>query len=182
MSVVDNIDLPPTLLSRFDLIYLVLDKPNQDADRRLANHIVGLYQFTNLDETDKEESKREEDLEDDDEDAAPEILSQALLRDFLLYARHHVCPEIGSDAETLLVQSYLEMRSYSGKGKSISATPRQLESLIRLSQALAKMRLSMLVTAEDVIEATRLMKVATQTAALDPRTGTIDMDMITTGK
>ena len=43
MSVVDNIKLPPTLLSRFDLIYLVLDKQNEASDRRLANHIVSLY-------------------------------------------------------------------------------------------------------------------------------------------
>lgn len=42
-SVVDNIDLPPTLLSRFDLIYLVLDAPNATSDRRLAKHIVSLF-------------------------------------------------------------------------------------------------------------------------------------------
>lgn len=59
---------------------------------------------------------------------------------------------------------------------------RQLESLIRLSQSLAKMRLSRVVTDHDVGEAIRLMKVATQAAATDPRTGTIDMDMITTGR
>ena len=75
------------------------------------------------------------------------------------------------------------MRSMGGRGsKTITATPRQLESLIRISQALAKMRLSHIVLIEDVLEATRLMRVATQTAATDPRTGTIDMDMITTGK
>ena len=43
MSVVENVKLPPTLLSRFDLIYLVLDKNNEHSDRRLANHIVSLY-------------------------------------------------------------------------------------------------------------------------------------------
>lgn len=93
------------------------------------------------------------------------------------------------------------MRSLGGSGsKTISATPRQLESLIRISQvwclhpgygemlerlicqALAKMRLCDTVTRADVDEAIRLMKVATQTAATDPRTGTIDMDMITTGR
>ena len=75
------------------------------------------------------------------------------------------------------------MRSAGGRGsKTITATPRQLESMIRLSQALAKMRMSSFVTRLDVIESIRLMKVATQTAATDPRTGTIDMDMITTGR
>jgi len=43
MSVVDNIDLPPTLLSRFDLIYLILDKPDLSTDKRLAEHLVSLY-------------------------------------------------------------------------------------------------------------------------------------------
>ena len=43
MSVVENMNLPPTLLSRFDLIYLILDQPNPVADRRLAKHIVALY-------------------------------------------------------------------------------------------------------------------------------------------
>ncbi len=66
--------------------------------------------------------------------------------------------------------------------RTISATPRQLESLIRLSEAIAKMRLSMVVERKDVEEAVRLMKVATQAAATDPRTGRIDMDMITTGR
>ena len=75
------------------------------------------------------------------------------------------------------------MRSLGGRGsKTITATPRQLESLIRLSQAFAKMRLAKEVTRYDVEEAIRLMKVATQAAATDPRTGTIDMDMITTGR
>jgi DNA replication licensing factor MCM4 len=81
------------------------------------------------------------------------------------------------------VKGYLSMRAMGGRGsKTISATPRQLESLIRISQALAKMRLSDIVLRSDVDEAIRLMRVATQTAATDPRTGTIDMDMIATGK
>lgn len=69
-----------------------------------------------------------------------------------------------------------------GNSKTITATTRQLESLIRLSQALAKMRLDDYVRVDDVNEAIRLMKIATQAAATDPRTGIIDMDMISTGK
>ena len=48
MSVVDNIQLPPTLLSRFDMIYLILDKESEIMDRRLANHIVSLYSTPNF--------------------------------------------------------------------------------------------------------------------------------------
>ena len=68
-----------------------------------------------------------------------------------------------------------------GGKKVITATPRQLESLIRLSEAHARMRLSETVERSDVVEAIRLVKAATHTAALDPRTGTIDMDLIVTG-
>jgi DNA replication licensing factor MCM4 len=65
---------------------------------------------------------------------------------------------------------------------TISATPRQLESIVRLSEANAKMRLSDTVEVMDVEEAMRLLRVATQSAATDPRTGKIDMDLINTGR
>jgi len=73
------------------------------------------------------------------------------------------------------------MRGQSGSKNTISATPRQLESLTRLSEARARLRFSEYVQKEDVEEAIRLIKVATQQAATDPVTGKIDMDMITTG-
>ena len=74
------------------------------------------------------------------------------------------------------------MRKLGGNKKTITATPRQLESLIRLSEGLAKMRLSPTVDKPDVEEAIRLMKVALQQAAIDPHTGTLDMDLIQTGR
>jgi DNA replication licensing factor MCM4 len=167
-SVVDNIQLPPTLLSRFDLIYLILDSPNVEQDRRLAQHLVGLYYET--------------------PNVVQPPLDQALLRDYIAYARDNIHPEISDEAADELVSSYLTMRNPPGGGaaaagtRTISATPRQLESLIRLSEGLAKMRYSSIVSRADALEAVRLMKVATQAAATDPRTGRIDMDMITTGK
>jgi DNA replication licensing factor MCM4 len=167
-SVVDNIQLPPTLLSRFDLIYLILDSPNVEQDRRLAQHLVGLYYET--------------------PNVVQPPLDQALLRDYIQYAKENIHPEISDEASEQLISSYLEMRNPSGASygsngtRTISATARQLESLIRLSEGLAKMRFSDTVTRGDALEAVRLMKVATQAAATDPRTGRIDMDMITTGR
>jgi DNA replication licensing factor MCM4 len=73
------------------------------------------------------------------------------------------------------------MRRLGSNKNVITATPRQLESLIRISEALAKMRLSNIVEKKDVSEALRLIKVATQQAAIDPITGQIDMDLISTG-
>lgn len=190
MSVVENLQLAPTLLSRFDLIYLILDKPSTESDRRLATHLVSLYY--DMEDGPEEEMKesgkwsyavRNLDTGAAESDSKKAIVDQRFLRDFIAYARYAVFPELTIEAETLLVDNYLAMRALGNRGmKTITATPRQLESLIRLSQALAKMRLSTQVLAEDVAEATRLMKVATQTAATDPRTGTIDMDLISTGR
>lgn len=73
------------------------------------------------------------------------------------------------------------MRTLGNSKKTISATPRQLESIIRLSEARARLRFSQYVEREDVDEAIRLIRVATQQAATNPETGVIDMDLITTG-
>jgi DNA replication licensing factor MCM4 len=113
-------------------------------------------------------------------------LDQDLLRDYIEYARERIHPELSEDATKELIASYLNMRKMGNSSTSgtrtISATPRQLESLIRLSEGLTKMRYSNMVTRADVREAVRLMRVATQAAATDPRTGRIDMDMIMTGR
>ena len=168
LSVVENIQLPPTLLSRFDLIYLVLDRPDAESDRRLARHLVSLYYQES--ERPKSQSK----------------VDTRLLRDYVAYAREAIHPELSDEAANELVESYLRMRQLGGAGgagaKTITATPRQLEGLVRLAEALARMRLCDTVTRADVAEAVRLMKVATQSAATNPRTGQIDMDLITTGR
>ena len=91
-------------------------------------------------------------------------------------------PVISEEAATDLISAYVAMGRMGGAKRIITATPRQLESLIRLSEAHARMRLSAEVEPADVAEAVRLMKVATQSAATDPTTGTIDMDLITTGR
>jgi DNA replication licensing factor MCM4 len=164
LSVVENIQLPPTLLSRFDLIYLVLDKANAATDRRLARHLVALHYET-------------------PPVRAAGHVDAALLTDYISYARAHVHPELSDAAAEALVEGYVEMRRLGGGGgrRVITATPRQLESLIRLAEALARMRLAPLVQRTDVAEALRLVKVAMQQAAMDPRTGQIDMDKILTG-
>lgn len=80
-----------------------------------------------------------------------------------------------------LVQEYVKMRSMGNNKKTITATPRQLESLIRVCESLAKMRLSEWVEKRDLDEAVRLIKNALQQSATDPTTGEINMDIITTG-
>lgn len=163
MSVVENIELPPTLLSRFDLIYLILDKTNEINDKRLAAHILSLYGDQRMERFDEE------------------IIPRELLATYISYSRRNCKPVLTDDASSALIRAYVEMRRIGNSSKTITATPRQLESIIRLSEALAKMRLSGTVERSDVEESIRLMKVATQQAATDPKTGQIDMDLLQTG-
>ena len=100
---------------------------------------------------------------------------------YISYARKHVNPTIPDNVSEVFVQEYQKMRSMGINKKTITATPRQLESLIRISEAIAKMRLSHVVEVKDVEEAVRLIRTAMQQSATDPKTGAIDMDIITTG-
>ncbi|XP_014494619.1 DNA replication licensing factor MCM4 [Vigna radiata var. radiata] len=166
LSVIDNIHLPPTLLSRFDLIYLILDKADEQTDRRLAKHIVSLH-FDNP-----------ENMEQD-------VLDLSTLTDYVSYARKYIHPQLSDEAAEELTRGYVEIRkrgNFPGSNKKvITATPRQIESVIRLSEALARIRFSEWVEKNDVTEAFRLLEVAMQQSATDHSTGTIDMDLITTG-
>jgi len=164
LSVVENVQIMPTLLSRFDLIYLVLDQPNEGKDRKLAKHLVSLYH-----------------ADAGAERAKAEVIPMHLLTAYISYARRHCRPVLSNEAEEKLIEFYTAMRQQGGNQKVITATPRQLEALIRLSEALAKMKLKEVVDEEEVHEAKRLMDVATQRAATDPTTGRIDMDLLATG-
>ncbi|CAH1110040.1 unnamed protein product [Psylliodes chrysocephalus] len=161
-TIIENVQLPHTLLSRFDLIFLILDPQNEIFDRRLARHLVSLYYKTR----DQEEM---------------EFLDMSIVRDYIAYAKEHVHPKLSDEASQKLIQSYVDMRKIgSGKGQ-ISAYPRQLESLIRLSEAHAKLRFSQTVEVDDVEEAYRLHREALKQSATDPLSGKIDVNILTTG-
>ncbi|KAI1408783.1 cell division control protein 54 [Hypoxylon sp. FL1857] len=168
LPVPQNIDLPPTLLSRFDLVYLILDRVNESIDRKMARHLLSMY------------------LEDTPQSApsSNEILPVEFLTSYISYARTHVHPTLSQDASQALVEAYVKMRKLGqdvrAAEKRITATTRQLESMIRLAEAHAKMRLSQVVTKADVLEAERLIQSALKTAATDAQ-GRIDMSLLTEG-
>ncbi|KAJ2993813.1 hypothetical protein HDV02_002056 [Globomyces sp. JEL0801] len=164
LSVPENVNLPPPLMSRFDLLYLILDKPNERDDRRLAQHLVSLY------------------LTDQPIISAADYLPIEKFTQYLNYAKK-IQPVISEEAGQCLVNFYVSMRKSGivGGANVITFTTRQLESMIRLAEAHAKMRLSPTVERQDVEEANRLVLAALQAAAVDPRTGRIDLDLVTTG-
>ncbi len=185
LPVPQNIDLPPTLLSRFDLVYLVLDQIDEQSDRRLARHLVGMY----LEDT-PENGNAQEVLVSPifhHLNARPLIYSQPVefLTSYISYARTKCQPKITQAASEALVTAYVQMRKLGedvrAAERRITATTRQLESMIRLAEAHAKMRLAEEVTANDVHEAVRLIKSALKQAATDARTGLIDMGLLTEG-
>jgi len=168
LPITRNIDLPPTLISRFDLLYLVLDRVDETLDRKLAQHLVGLY------------------LEDAPDTGGRDILPLEELSAYIEYSRTHIHPVLSSEASDELVASYVSLRAIGANEpraaeKRITATTRQLESMIRLSEAHARMRFAAHVELEDVQEACRLMREAIRTSAMDPRTGKIDMGLLNTG-
>lgn len=161
-TTIENIQLPHTLLSRFDLIFLMLDPRDEAYDRRLAHHLVALYY------------QSEEQVEE-------EYMDMAVLRDYIAYARSYVNPRLSEEASQALIEAYVDMRKIgSGRGM-VSAYPRQLESLIRLAEAHAKVRFSNKVETIDVEEAKRLHREALKQSATDPRTGIVDISILTTG-
>ena len=159
-----QIDLPPTLINRFDLIFPVKDIPDKKRDELMADHILGMHQ-------DPTKSK-------------PEIPTD-LLRKFVAYARNRVKPELSDEALEEIKSYYIKMRNQGDIEdvgiKSIPITARQLEALIRLAEASAKVRLSNKVTREDARHAIDLLEYCLNQVARDATTGRIDIDQISTG-
>ncbi|MES1907679.1 MAG: hypothetical protein MHM6MM_000753 [Cercozoa sp. M6MM] len=176
LSVVKNLQLPPTLVSRFDLIFILLDEQSKGHDMRLGKHLVSMYT------EDREEEEEEEE----------ERLDQLVLADYIKLAREMVQPVLIDEALEAATKGYLELRQLGGGATTagvrgvanrgvVTATTRQLDSIIRLSEALARMRWSETVSKEDVTEAVKLIKDSLLTAATDPKTGRIDVSILTTG-
>ena len=164
-TVTENIQLPPTLMSRFDLVFLILDPQDEQYDKKLASHLVKLYY-------NKDEAQQREE----------ESFEMKHLRNYIKYAKQTFNPVLSDAAGQQLIQNYVEMRKIgSGRGQ-ITAYPRQLESLIRLAEAHARMRFSDTVEIVDVDEAARLHREALKQSATDPTTGRIDVSILTTGQ
>jgi len=116
----------------------MLDKPNVTQDRKLAQHILALYspEYTN-----------------NPRDLTHATLDRDLFTKFITYARRFCKPNLTDEVVDDIVKGYIDMRKLGSNKNVITATPRQLESVIRISEALAKMRLSNWVEKKDVAEA-----------------------------
>ena len=167
---IDNVNLPPPIISRFDLIFVLRDVPNLKRDYEMATYILESHRNT-------EKFKPEIDLD--------------LLRKYIIYARRYVRPRLSKAAVNLLREFFIELRGSVASALQspeqakepvpIPITARQLEALVRLAEANAKMALREEVTEEDAAEAIRLTISFLLSVGLDVESGMIDIGVITTG-
>ncbi|KAL1847437.1 DNA replication licensing factor MCM7 [Paecilomyces lecythidis] len=159
VSPVENINLPAALLSRFDILFLLLDTPSPDGDEELANHVTYVHMHNKHPDTGENSI----------------VFSASEVRQYIAKARTYrpVVPQSVSD---YMVGAYVRMRNQQkkedGTKKQFShTTPRTLLGVIRLSQALARLRFSEQVVEEDVDEALRLIEVSKASLRNDGQSG-----------
>ena len=142
----EQIDLQTTILSRFDCIFLVRDIRNEESDKAMAAHVVSLHMGNTI----ALEEQGEIEIND--------------LRKYIAFARSKCAPKLQEESMVLLQNHYVADRRKQANG-AFPITVRQLEAVIRISESLAKMSLSPIVTTAHVEEAHRLFEVSTLNAS-----------------
>ena len=166
LTIAEQIDMPASLISRFDLIFPVKDLPDREKDIRMSEFILRLHQRAAAGKSQTQ---------------AP--ISTSLLRKYVAYARQHVTPVLTDAALEEIQREYVELRNMGSAEsvRSVSITSRQLEGIIRLAEASARIHLSSEVSIEDARRAIMLVVHTLQEIATDKETGRIDIDKITSG-
>jgi replicative DNA helicase Mcm len=162
-TIAQNITLPVTILSRFDLIFILKDQPDQQRDTDMAEHILGLHKLSSH--------------------GIPMIDIQNL-RKYISFAKK-VKPIITDEVIERLRDFYVKMRSASmdgGEASAVAITARQLESLVRLAEARARAHLREEISVEDAEAVINLMQKSLEQVGIDITTGEIDIDILYTGK
>lgn len=158
----EQINLPPALVNRFDLIFPFKDEPDEEKDEIMAKFILNMHKNAEVED--------------------PEI-STEVLRKYIIYARQKIFPKITDAALLEIKMYYMKMRGSNTKSenRAVPISARQLEALIRLTEASAKSRLSQKATKRDAQRAINLLHYCLSKIAQDEKTGQFDIDQITTG-
>jgi replicative DNA helicase Mcm len=177
----EQINMPPALLSRFDLIFSILDKPNKQQDTDLSSHILLSHKAGEMHE---HILKTKEPLFTKDEESVlmkhvMPIFEPEFLRKYIAYAKRTIFPVLDDDALDVLQNYYVDFRSSSEE--SIPFTPRQLEAFVRLAEASARIRLSQKATVVDAKRAISIIDQYLRRVGMDRETGKFDIDIIATG-
>jgi replicative DNA helicase Mcm len=155
-NITENVNLPVPLLTRFDLIFIVRDLPEKEKDNLIASHILEIHK--------------------DSEHAAKPAIEIDLYSKYLSYAKQ-LEPQLTQEAVDLIRNYYMDMRKVESEGM-ITVTPRQLEGLVRLATARARLLLKDKVEADDATRAIYLVEQMLRTAGVDVNTGKMDVGVL----
>jgi len=154
-NITENVNLPVPLLTRFDLIFVVRDKPSKEKDTKIAKHIINLHTPKGID--------------------SRSLIDSETLTKYLSYAKR-IQPTLTKEAEEKILNYYMKMRSMGQDNDDIiTVTPRQLEGLIRLSTARARLLLKNQVDGQDAQRAIDLLEEMFNEAGIDVNTGKVDL-------
>jgi len=174
----EQIDIPPTLMSRFDLMFMVSDQPEEERDTEIMQHKTIASRAAAKKELGKELSEEEQ------QSITPRI-DPKVMRAYVAYAKQNVTPYIREDspAEQLLHEEFLQIRfaNENADDAPVPITWRKQEAIERLAEASARVRLSDKVSKGDVERALRLVKQSMRQVGMDPETDQFDADVIETG-
>ncbi len=160
-----QINMPASLINRFDLIFPIRDVPNKDTDTKIATHVLNLQVNPSVGE--------------------PEI-PRVLFKKYISYIRQKIFPKMDKSAMDEIREFYVSLRNVGSFGEEqlvrpIPISARQLESLVRLTEAGARIRLSEIANRSDAKRAIKILRYCLQQVGIDPETGQIDIDRISTG-
>ena len=154
-NITENVNLPVPLLTRFDLIFVVRDKPSKERDTKIAKHIINLHTPKGID--------------------SRSLIDSETLTKYIAYAKR-VQPVLTQEAEEKILDYYMKMRSMGQDSEdTITVTPRQLEGLIRLATARARLLLKTQVEGTDAQRAIDLLEEMFNEAGIDVNTGKVDL-------
>jgi replicative DNA helicase Mcm len=180
--IADQINMPPALLSRFDLIFAMTDKTSSDRDASITQHILKAHRRGQV-RIQADPSNIEGGLDGEkilkDTTAMTPVLDRDFLRKYVAYSKK-MSPILTDEAMRIISEFYLKIRKQGeGEGQSVPITARQLEAFVRLSEASARARLSPVVTAEDAQRAVRIVDYYLRRIAGEG--DKLDFDIIATG-
>jgi replicative DNA helicase Mcm len=181
--IAEQINMPPSLLSRFDLIFIMTDKPDAARDMAIADHILKAHSVGELIEKRKRmpmEGVTDEYIQRELKPVTPDI-EPLLFRKYIAYAKRNCFPTIQPEAREKLRDYYLSLRNLADTNKPVPVTARQLEALVRLGEASARVRLSPTIELEDADRVIKIVDTCLRQVAYDAESGSFDIDKWTTG-
>ncbi|MDN7023576.1 MCM family protein [Methanoculleus sp. FWC-SCC1] len=183
VPIAEQINMPPSLLSRFDLIFVMTDQPEVQRDGAIANHIVKTHAVGELIKQHAYEPLPDVDEAYIQRALAPVIpdIDPTLLRKYIAYAKRTCFPILSDGAKEALIQYYMKLRNLASGNKPVPVTARQLEALVRLAEASARMRLANTVDTTDTDRVLRIVDTCLRQVAYDAESGSFDIDKLVTG-